>query len=400
MKDLKTILEAIDGSLREKLLGIINGEDFDEATARRMLTAAFKIDKNTQDKIIALLKSKVIDDVNKHITRILKEYDAINLLPELANDGYQFSSSNLTNSSPEYKENIYQLIKRHVPQEIVPSDDCLKELAGLEIAKSNISRGKFEILARLLLTDISNKVGGDVGTIDSGALEFKVGGGRVNGQKPTYAADMYKYAEKFMKSKNIDIKFDKNCGFQSQTAIHGFFNTLASQIGVDVEEWTDFIIGMICSQVKQDPGIISNQFRNVLKNSLFVSKEPIPAPEPIIGKNGKPKKVKPQKINSNVIYAKRFLKLMGCIQLFNYQEEEGWDYIVIFGYKTGEEAVNNGDYICLDKKLASDLQYIYQHNNIDFDGGGNMNGAARDNYCHIYYYPKGGYDGRTMKERF
>ena len=357
MKNLQDVLEAVNPELLRKLKDLIDSPDFNDVTAKKMISAAYSLNPELENKINNLFVQKGIDDCKKFIIRIFKEYSEEDLLRKMVEN-----EINLPDSSAFINNNnIYKLINDYYHINI----DCLKELAELHPSKQSITRGMFEIITQLFLSDIADKNSskglsghGDVNT-KLYSLEFKTPSARVKSQKEHSAQKIENYILDFLKHHNITIKLDKKGTFSSQKRINEFFNELTAKISLSDDEIYNLIEGALFNQYD-----INN--KEIKKLKLDAS-------------------IKTSIVRGGKVNSKQLIRLMGCIQLRYYQLEENYSHLVIFKGKDGDQSINNGDYICLPGNYVNDINKVFANKSIEFSGGGNPNGTVRDHYCQIFY---------------
>lgn len=373
MKDLKEImLEAIDASLKQKLIDIINSDILDDKTARKMLNTASVMSPELQKKIDDMMAQKGISDVTKMISRILKEYDEFDLLANIANGEFPLiSEEEFINGT-----NIYDLIHRKYP---TIEKACLEELAALQPSKNSITRGLFEIIVQLFLADVANdnnsknSSGGGHGDVNTNSytIEFKTPGARVKSQKERTAKDIDIYIEKYLKNKHIklkDLNLQESKGgiFHSQRSINEFFNALSLENFTD-DELFNLIAKAILAMYENPTDLNKRNYKFPFDENKIIAS---------IVNNGK-------------VNAKNVIRLMGCIQLMYYATEEGYTHFCIFygkqGEKAGEKAVASGKYKCFTGDYVRNIDLTFYDKTLAFSAGGKYDGASRENYCCINF---------------
>lgn len=339
------ILEAVDNELKQQLLDIINDESFTDASAHKMLNSIVDV-----EDLKDYFKEHGIDDDIKNIVRLLRENDDIQKVMLIAKSDHHTLP---TGNDFVENTNIYDLIRSHCGENTI-SEDSMKELAAEKPSKNSITRGGFEILACMFLGDIlsGNKGKCDVNT-RSALLEFKTPGARVKSQKehPANKIDMTMFAE-FSKLDDNLKESDFTKIMSSQKSIQSL-NKLIKNINIDDDSLFDILFKSLCAQYDG----------NGYKDIDFKHKKEIVT-------NGK-------------IDPKALIRLMGCIQLYNYAFEESWGWMVIFNGDTGAGALQRGEYTCISKAEAMNVNAIFADKNITFKNGGNGYGSARDHYCQI-----------------
>lgn len=348
MKNLHSfILEYLDDNLKQQLLDIINSPNLTDKIAKKMIRVA----SDDPDMLVNYFKNYFTergcdDDIN-NIVRLLDSNNCIEEMMEV------ISNQNILPTVNDFlnDNNVYKLFKQ-----TNINLKALKELANEYPSRHSITRGRFEILCQLLLQDVNygnsnySHGAGDV-NVGGKALEFKGPAARVKGQKecPATLID-----EKFTQLTGIkDTKI-----FATQANMKKIFSNKYFSDKSDFE-----IFEIICKSLHAQYNIeLTN---NEIDNLKDIQKD--------IVNNGK-------------INPKNITKLMGSIQLRGYQNQENWDYICIFKGKSGNEALNKGDYICLTADYCNNIVEIFNDKNIEFSNGGNGYGAVRDHYCQIYYH--------------
>lgn len=357
MKNLQDVLEAVNPELLKKLKDLIDSPDFNDTTAKKMISAAYSINPELENKINNLFVQKGIDDCKKFIIRILKEYSEEDLLRKMVENEINLPDSSVFINN----NNIYKLINDYYPINI----DCLKELAELQPSKQSITRGMFEVITQLFLSDIADKNSskglsghGDVNT-KLYSLEFKTPKARIGGQNIHSAQKIEDYISDFLKYHNIKIKLDPKGTFSSQERIEKFFNELTVKLTLTDDEIYNLIEGALFNQYDiNDKEIKKLKLDPSIKTSI---------------------------VHEGKVNAKQAIKLMGCIQLRYYQLEENYSHFVIFRGKDRNQPINKGDYICLPGNYVNDINKVFANKSIEFSAGGNPKGTSRDHYCKICY---------------
>ena len=363
MKNLSNFInETLSKDLKAQLLQLIDSESLTDDIGVMMLNLIQDNNRVSKDELDSYFINRGIEDDKKNIIRIFKDYGALNTLYNLMTP----NSNNLITVEDFLKsDNIYNLIQKSNP---VISIDLLKDLAQENPSRGGITRGMFEILCLLFLKEINNKNTssglkghGDVHT-NNLALEFKTPGARVKSQKEHSATLIDSYIEKEI-SKLTKEKLDFKKIMSSQKSIIEFIDSVNKVYSIIAEDWFDILVGGLFAQYDiRDKNMWSRLFDYKGFKSHFIS----------IYSNKKQ-------------FAKDLIRLMGCIQLRFYQQEEMFDYIVIFKGRNGNQSLNTGDYICIDANYAIDINRVFNDNHIILSGGGDGYGSVRDHYCHIEY---------------
>ena len=342
MRSLIIISEAISDDLKQQLIDIIQSPEFTDKQAKKMIRAIGD-PKLLIDTLYDYFEERGCEDDTKNIIRILNANDDIDSFIELTNN---------KDSLPTAKDfikskNVYDLFTS-----VSLSKNTLQELAEERPSKNSITRGAFEILCELLLRDTNtgNKnyegKAGDVNA-DGLAIEFKGPQARVKGQKEHNASLIDDEFNKIYKTIVPDHKDAKQI-FASQKNMKVYFDNL------NVAD--DVIFEIISKSLQAQYGF--NEDLSSLQSSIV--------------KNGK-------------VNYPNVTRLMGCIQLKGYWEDEHWDYICIFHGKKGEQALKKGDYTCISATDASNVVTMFNNSHLTFATGGNGYGSVRDSYCQIYY---------------
>ena len=342
MRSLIIISEAISDDLKQQLIDIIQSPEFTDKQAKKMIRAIGD-PKLLIDTLYSYFEERGCEDDTKNIIRILNANDDIDSFIELTNN---------KDSLPTAKDfikskNVYDLFAS-----VSLSKNTLQELAEERPSKNSITRGAFEILCELLLRDTNtgNKnYEGKVGDVNAGglAIEFKGPQARVKGQKEHNASLIDDEFNKIYKTIVPDHKDAKQI-FASQKNMKVYFDNL------NVAD--DVIFEIISKSLQAQYGF--NEDLSSLQSSIV--------------KNGK-------------VNYPNVTRLMGCIQLKGYWEDEHWDYICIFHGKKGEQALKKGDYTCISATDASNVVTMFNNSHLTFATGGNGYGSVRDSYCQIYY---------------
>lgn len=342
MKSLYSFInEAISKELKQQLLDIIQSPSFTDQQAKKMIRA-INDPQVLVDSLYGYFEKRGCEDDSKNITRILNANDDIDNFIDIAND-----PSILPSAADFVKaDNVYKLFGNLL------SKSSLMEIAEEKPSKFSITRGAFEILCELLLSDTNEEnknYSGKAGDVNAGglALEFKGPQARVKGQKEHNASLIDDEFNKIYKTIVPDHKDAKQI-FASQKNMKVYFD--------DLNVADDVIFEIISKSLQAQYGF--NEDLSSLQSSIV--------------KNGK-------------VNYPNVTRLMGCIQLRGYWEDEHWDYICIFHGKKGEQALKKGDYTCIPANDASDIVTTFNNSHITFTGGGNGYGSVRDSYCRICY---------------
>lgn len=366
MKNLKDIVnEAIALELKQKLVDIINSDLLTDKTAKKMISIANEISPEMKKIIDDMMIHKGIEDVSKTIIRILNDYDEYELLSKLTTDNsISFTSNEFINNT-----NIYNLIISKYP---TIEKDCLKELSALNNSKHSITRGMFEIIVQLFLSDIADKndsknspIGhGDVNTLYH-TIEFKTPEARVKSQKERTAKDIDNYIESYLKKinikiKDLELKNSKGGLFRSQMSINELFAAL-SKYNLSDDELFDLIAKALFAMYD----------KNVIKKNYKLP----------FNENS----IKSQIVSNGKVNAKNVIRLMGCVQLKYYAEEENFTHFCVFRGRKKDNAINTGEYKCFENSYVSDIESVFFDKTINFFAGGKHDNSARENYCCITY---------------
>lgn len=363
MKNLSdSINETLSKNLKDQLLQLIDSESLTDDIGVMMLNLIQDNNKVSREELDSYFINRGIDDDKKNIIRIFKDYGALNTLYNLMTP----NSNNLISVEDFLKsDNIYTLIQKSNP---IISIDLLKDLAQENPSRGGITRGMFEILCLLFFKEVNNK-NSSLGLKGHGdihanglALEFKTPGARVKSQKEHSAALIDNYIEKEI-SKLTKEKLNFKKIMSSQKSIIKFIDSVNEAYSLTAEYWFDILVGGLFAQYDiRDKDMWSRLFNYEDFKSHFVS------------------------IYSNRSqFAKDLIRLMGCIQLRLYQQEEMFDYIVLFKGRNGNQSLNTGDYICIDADYIRDIDKVFNDKHIILSGGGDGYGSVRDHYCHIEY---------------
>lgn len=342
MRSLIIISEAISDDLKQQLIDIIQSPEFTDKQAKKMIRAIGD-PRLLIDTLYDYFEERGCEDDVKSIIRILNANDDIDSFIELSNN---------IDSLPTAKDfikssNVYDLFAS-----VSLSKNTLQELAEERPSKNSITRGAFEILCELLLRDTNtgNKnYEGKAGDVNAGglAIEFKGPQARIRSQKEHNASLIDDEFNKIYKTIVPDHKDAKQI-FASQKNMRLYFD--------DLNVADDVIFEIISKSLQAQYGF----------------NEDLSSLQPAIVKNGK-------------VNYPNVTRLMGCIQLKGYWEDEHWDYICIFHGKKGEQALKKGDYTCISATDASNVVTMFNNSHLTFATGGNGYGSVRDSYCQIYY---------------
>ena len=338
------ILENLDVELKQQLLDIINSPSLTNKVAKKMIRAAVEDPEVLVNRFKDYFTERGCEDDITNIVRILDANNNIEEMLSIIDD-----KSILPTAIDFIKnDNIYSLFKQ-----TNIDIKTLKELANEFPSKNSITRGRFEILCQLLLQDVNlaNKnYPGKAGDVNAGglALEFKGPGARVKGQKEcpaTLIDDMFakltgvNEAKVFATQANMKKVFSHE--FFSNKTDEEIFEIICKSLYAQYNKGTDSDIQLL-------------------------------------------KPIQKDVVNRGKIIPNNITKLMGCIQLQGYQNQENWDYICIFTGKKGDEALQKGNYVCLTADYCNDIVKTFNDSKLTFTAGGNGHGAVRDHYCQIF----------------
>ena len=255
----------------------------------------------------------------------------------------------------------------------------LEEINELRPAKNTVSRGPFEILCDLFITDVKDVANnstknietgegsGDVHTELCGALEFKADGARVQGHAPEGITIINKTFDKYTSKLFPGVEFNMlNKGYFSSV---GAITSITEQLlnaGCDFDTYIEILVECMTAQFpvdKKDKDSL-RQFLNKTNGVFFprdlklkfeIKKSSRKKDAPIISTG----KIDTKDFN--------FTTLWGIIDMYFYHKREKWPYMIVF-----DSIKNNyGEYYVLNGKNCDDFEDIYNEvrsGNIYFEG--------------------------------
>lgn len=383
MKKLNIFInETINQSLRDKLLDLLDDPNLTDKVAQNMLNIgrfsgrmgmgtgkmAAGVRKLNKDGSFSKrgwqeAPREIIDNDEYGVGEKLRSINVNdNKMKEIVNI---FINNNMMDRYIKYLEkpwfttndliagkNIYSVLR---PTKISPK--VLKELGMLEDNKNNVSQGKFEILFKLFLNDLSpNNQDYDKsrhGDIQSGgyAIEVKGKNARAGSQK-AHPSDLI-YNELNRLTKRLNLKFDKNA-LNSIDRINSTVTQLYTVLQDDRKVFDIIYQSMLAQFNSADT--LSEHDKNQLTREIF-------------------NKGTVQTINDT----NGVTRLLLSIQLLNYYMDEGYDYLLIID-------PNNGDYDCIPTSQFSIMNIFYHpHIGTENGSGAKCNGTSRENFCYIEY---------------
>ena len=263
--------------------------------------------------------------------------------------------------------NMYTLLSRSNI-----SKKTLQELANLDDSKGNINQGKFEILVKMFLGDLSddNKKyteDGPHGDVYGGgmrfhkegyAIEFKGEDARPFSQNSPEFYRANDYMKKIAQSKNIELEYNALCGDER---IRNTVKTLYNKLKSDRKVF-DVIYNALLAQFNMTDEL-SDSEKNKLTKIIFNKGEL----NDVGGIDNKP---------GNGVN-----RLMMAVQLYNYWTRDHFNYFLLVD-------PSNGDYSCMDASKFS-IYNIFNlpHIGVKNGSGGRVGGKStkRDSFVNINY---------------
>lgn len=403
MQDIsKIILENIkveNKSLRSYLLDLV--KDMDDEKLKRAFDcfasnnfATLHEQNPTPEQITEFLKRKGIDDAEKLIMRIVRD-DDYHEDKKLFYRLIKGQKTKLPDSEQFVKSsNVFDLF-----QQAGFSRDFLMDINELRPSKNTISRGPFEILCDLFITDViavTNNVkknddngegSGDVHTEKCGALEFKGDDARVQGNGTNGVSTVNKAFEEYIR---------KNFPGVTINMLHkGYFSAVGSvtettrqliESGCSLDTYIDILVECMTAQFDADKSDKESLRQFLIKtNGTFFPKD--------LNIRYAMKKANRRKnatlISTGKLDAKdfNFSTLWGVIDMYFYHKKEKWPYMIVFDSRNRRY----GDYYVLDGKKCNSFDDIYDevtNANISFTGYPDGNGLNAAVHIHKGMPPK------------
>lgn len=310
----------------------------------------------------------------KALLRTIDYYDSVPEFIQMYND----PDSMIKTETLLENNDIYELFNN--VNNIKFDKDLIKELAFTELSSKNISKGKFEILSQLFLSDINegNKnYDGKSGDINAGgyALEYKLSGARIQGQGTLEnPKEIYRELKKLLlditnkdnisklqKEQSSLIRFYKDDELEKEldaiesdiSNLEGIFKLIDSYDCLKTEQkYNEFINELSKLNISDDliNGILASAIlKQIPDNKFKISKD---------DESNFIEFVKNPK-NAPVVKSKPIVKnlktVFGAFQMWLYQHIENFDKMVIFK-KKGKVA--SGKYIVIDRNEFKDFESI------------------------------------------
>ena len=339
------INESVSAELKQQILTIIDNSNFTDKQAKKMIRSVSD-PKIVVDLLYEYFSQRGCEDDAKNLARIIDANDNLDEFLSIVSN-----PSILPTANDFVKENnLYKLFSS-----LNLNKDTIIELASEKPSRNSITRGAFEILCELLLQDTNLKnanYSGKAGDVNAGglALEFKGPGARVKSQVEHSAVAIDDKFNEICKVKNPDFK-DGKAIFASQQNMKQYIPT----------DWSD------------------DEIFSLIAQSLLAQYNLEDSAEDL-------KSLQKDIVNKGNINYQNITRLMGCIQLKGYVEDEHWDYMVIFKGKSGDQAINKGDYFCLSADDAENIPATFNNKLLHFGAGGHGYRSVRDHYCQISCY--------------
>lgn len=349
---MKKLKEIILENLKDDIINKLNNSEFDENILKR-ISGILSQSTFTKEEIISWLKLKHCDDCYKALIEIiLPEHDSKYIIDLLIRKELEISFDEFINST-----NIYNIIQKKYNSIDI---ECLQDIADLSPSRHRIGRSAFEVLVQLLMEGNQGKGGGDIIRNDKGKIEIKGPEGRIRGQKNIYlATEIDKGIREYLKTwNNIDPQIDSHGAFSSDKSV----NLLFKSIPLNDKGKFNLILYALIYQFNKDvynSPIWENRIEYMNKIGSTVIK------------NGE-------------VDPKSLRKLMGCIQLYHYQQHEDFSHIAIFKGLKRPIAIKNGDYKIFTADDIKDIVSMYNDDHLRFTLGGRI-GGGDDAVCQIQY---------------
>ena len=287
--------------------------------------------------IYRLKKSNMLDKYIYYINRSANQLYARDLI---ANSG----------------TNLYKLYKS-----FGIDSKTLEQLSNTEDLYSTISQGKFEIYLRMFLKDLNknNKeyANHHHGDIHAGGFAFELKGETARiGSKAHSASLIEAYIDKELKFKGISINLSKN-PLGNKNNIDKLSSDLYNILNSDRKVFDILYQGMLAQfgnlVNKYGGDSLTEQEKNDLTGKIFDKGS-----------------VKYTEDGENMVK-----RLLMAVQLYYYQKEEQFDYLVLFDPQTG-------DYIC-DNAQKFTISNLLINRNIKVENNSGGMSKSREDYCKI-----------------
>lgn len=301
-------------------------DEIDDDTVREIIYLMKRTGSIDQEQILAYMSERGIDDVWKHIIRILRDNkDDYGNFVKLINKELKVPTGKDLVSG----NNMYKLFDG------VFSRSTLEELCAFKQSKNSITRGAGEILCRLIISDANDSTRGDFVFGNKNVVEFKSNGGRVMSSRIKAVEYLNRATEDVLNIRLSNYKELNTLGvFANNSNIDQWFD-LVEQSGVNLE---DALVAVLPSQFDKS---IDKSVRDLIRSNIKDLERP-----------GK-------------VRYETLIRLIGSIQLYFYHKEEGFDYFLV-GNESSKGTKDLDDYVCIEGSQLDDVKKIFYLDSIYF----------------------------------
>lgn len=333
------MLKGIDKTLKTELLSILNDQSINDDLVGKMIRSTYFYNKDEMEEMLVWGVKKGFNEVIvKYIISIIKEYGNYEQVMRIVREGGVLTIDDVTKNN-----NIYTLLEKGGM-----SRKVLQELSQATISSKSINVGIFEVLLNMVIKGDQGNGGVDI-VRESGKIEVKGPHGRLHGQKYHEVTSI----DKYILSKYPNIKLNKFGAFSGMKATKLLWNDVMKETN-NIDDTYKFILDAMCKQFEMES--CSFQLVPEIKN--------------IIINNGDPDFLQLQ-------------RLFGCIQLYMYCVEEGFDYFIVFKGDT-KDAIREGEYKVFKKSELLDINTMFFDKNLIIDPQKWIRiGSSRDPYCGV-----------------
>lgn len=333
------MLEGINETLKTELLSILNSPSLNDDLVGKMIRSTYFYNKDEMDEMFEWGTKKGFNEVIvKYIISIIKEHGDYEPVMRIARNGGVLTIDDVTKNN-----NIYTLLEKEGM-----SRKVLQELSQATISSKSINVGIFEVLLNMVIKGDQGYGGVDI-VREDGKIEVKGPHGRLHGQKHHEVTSI----DKYILSKYSDIKLNKFGAFSGIKATKSLWNDIMKKTN-NIDDTYKFILDAMCKQFETES----------------CSFQLVPKIKDIIINNGKPDFI-------------QLHRLFGCIQLYMYCMEEGFDYFIVFKGDT-KDATKEGEYEVFEKSDLLDINTMFFNKNLIIDPQKWIRiGSSRDPYCGV-----------------
>lgn len=356
--DIETLKSVIISDIKN-----LDSDDEDDVKLIKRISNVLANANVSQDGILNKISSSGLRFMQNFL---LRSFEHNNQLVEVAklleDDDNLISSKELITGDRE--KNIYDLMSKYNL-----NIDLLKELSTTKGSSNNVNKGDFEVLSQLFLKDITkdNKPtsgkNGDINTVDSGTIEYKVCGARLCGQGTLYSPSLiYRHLnslldKRYGKSDDIDWKTiinGKNKGiFCSQKNAQQFIKDVYNIYPkLTDDELNTMFAESLMYQFPQNDSRYNITDDDIKKFIQFVVNDcPI--------------------VKNKTYEIKNTQNAIGAMHIYFYQKFENWDYMMLFAKDKSQAGKINGKYVYIsandDMKSFKDIVNLFNTYNIKID---------------------------------